>query len=183
MRWAAHARFNPHPGARSSVIWPADPCDDRGVELRFQVDDLSGVAMRGLIRQHLEEMAATSPPESCHALDVDALLEPGVTVWSAWDGDALAGCGALKRLDAKRAEIKSMRASDAYRGRGVGRAILEHLLSQAKSTGYASLWLETGSGDAFQPALRLYASAGFVRCPPFETYVEDPFLTFMTLVL
>lgn len=149
----------------------------------FRVDDLSGEETLGLIRQHLEEMAAMSPPESCHALDVDGLLEAGVTLWSAWDGDALAGCGALKRLDAQRAEIKSMRVSDAYRGRGAGRAILAHLLSQAKAAGYRTLWLETGSGEGFQPALGLYVSAGFVRCAPFGSYVEDPFSTFMTLTV
>lgn len=151
--------------------------------MRFEVDDLTGDATRALIRQHLEEMASISPPESCHALDVDGLLEPSVILWSAWDDVVLAGCGALKRLDAARAEIKSMRVADRYRGRGVGRLILEHLMAQARVAGYSSLWLETGSTEHVEPALGLYASAGFVRCPPFEDYVEDPFSVFMTRAL
>lgn len=121
-----------------------------------------------------------SPPESVHALDVDKLRAPGVTFWSAWIGDDLAGCGALKRLDDTRGEIKSMRVADAFLGRGVGRAILLFLIEEARARGMRSLWLETGSADAFAPALRLYESAAFERCGPFGDYVEDPFSIFMT---
>jgi putative acetyltransferase len=146
----------------------------------FRVDDLSGAATRGLIARHLAGMHQHSPPESVHALDVDKLRQPGVTFWSAWMGEDLAGCGALKQLDAARGEIKSMRVADAFLGRGVGRAILEHILREARGCGMKGLWLETGSAPAFVPALRLYESAGFVRCGPFDGYVEDPFSIFMT---
>jgi len=148
--------------------------------LRFVVDDLSGAPTRALIARHLAGMHANSPPESVHAFDVDQLRQPDVTFWSAWVGDALAGCGALKRLDAERGELKSMRVADAFLGRGVGRALLEHLVAEARARGLRSLWLETGSTPAFIPALRLYESAGFSRCGPFGDYGDDPFSVFMT---
>src|SRR5688572_11652899 len=125
-------------------------------------------------------MRANSPPESVHALDIDALRRPDVTFWSVWVGDEIAGCGALKRLDAQRGEIKSMRVTDKFLGRGIGRALLEHLISEARARGMASLWLETGSTEAFIPAIRLYESAGFKRCGPFDDYIDDPFSMFMT---
>ena len=149
-------------------------------KLRFHLDDLTGEPTRALIARHLAGMHAHSPPESVHAFDIDKLRQPDVTFWSAWVGDDIAGCGALKRLDARRGEIKSMRVADAFLGRGIGRAILEHLIAEARAGGMRSLWLETGSAPAFTPALRLYESAGFTRCGPFEDYKEDPFSVFMT---
>ena len=151
-----------------------------GLPLRFRLDDLTGEPTRALIARHLAGMHENSPPESVHAFDVDKLRQPDVTFWSAWLGDDIAGCGALKRLDALRGEIKSMRVADPFLGRGVGRAILEHLIAQARAQGMRSLWLETGSAPAFIPALRLYESAGFARCGPFEDYTDDPFSVFMT---
>ncbi len=153
------------------------------VALRFELDDLSRPAVRELIARHLAGMYEASPPESVHAFDVAALKQPGVSFFSAWDGDVLAGCGALKRLDAARGELKSMRVADAYRGKGVGRAMLEHLTREARAEGLTSLWLETGSGAPFVPALKLYESAGFERCGPFGDYREDPFSVFMTMRL
>ena len=148
-------------------------------ELRFQVDDLSGEAIRGLIARHLAGMRANSPPESVHAFDVDKLRQPDVTFWSAWFGELIAGCAALKRLDARRGEIKSMRVADAFLGRGVGRGLLDYVIEQARARGFQSLWLETGSTPPFIPALRLYESAGFARCSPFDDYTDDPFSVFM----
>jgi putative acetyltransferase len=148
--------------------------------LRFHEDDLSAAPIRALIARHLEGMRESSPPESVHALDVDALRRPGVTFWSVWLGDALAGCGALKQLDARRGELKSMRVADAFLGRGVGKAMLLHLMDEARARGMSSLWLETGSSPAFVPALKMYEAAGFQRCGPFEDYVHDPFSVFMT---
>jgi putative acetyltransferase len=154
--------------------------DDDVSRLRFELDDLSGEATRGLIARHLAGMHANSPPESVHAFDVDRLRRPGVTFWSAWLDEHIAGCGALQRLDDQRGELKSMRVADAFLGRGIGRALLEHLIAQARAMGLRSLWLETGTTAAFTPALRLYESAGFVRCGPFEDYKDDPFSAFMT---
>jgi len=148
--------------------------------LRFVVDDLSGAPTLALIARHLAGMHASSPPESVHAFDVDRLREPGVTFWSVWVGEEIAGCGALKRLDGQRGELKSMRVADAFLGQGIGRAILEHLVAEAWGRGLTSLWIETGSAPAFEPALRLYESAGFRRCGPFGDYRDDPFSVFMT---
>ena len=148
--------------------------------LRFQVDDLLGAKTRELIAHHLAGMHANSPPESVHAFDVDKLKEPDVTFWSAWLDEELVCCGALKHLQADQGELKSMRVADAFLGQGFGRAMLEHLIAEARTRGMRSLWLETGSAPAFMPALRLYESAGFVRCRPFARYVDDPFSVFMT---
>jgi putative acetyltransferase len=149
----------------------------------FRVDDLSSTEMRLLIARHLAAMHEHSPPESVHAFDIDRLRQPDVTFWSAWVGHVLAGCGALKELDAQRGEIKSMRVADAFLRQGIGRAILEHILREARGRGLRSLWLETGTAEAFTPARRLYESAGFARCGPFDGYVDDPFSVFMTRAL
>ncbi|HEU5075441.1 MAG TPA: GNAT family N-acetyltransferase [Polyangiaceae bacterium] len=148
--------------------------------LKFLLDDLSSAPTRALIARHLDGMRANSPPESVHALEIDQLRQPGVTFWSVWLEAEIAGCGALKQLDARRGELKSMRVADAFLGQGVGRALLNHLIDEAKVRGMESLWLETGSSPAFAPALRLYESAGFVRCGPFDGYTDDPFSVFMT---
>lgn len=148
--------------------------------LEIRVDDLSGDAVQALIARHLRGMHAHSPPESVHAFDIDKLRQPGVTFWSAWIGSEIAGMGALKRIDAVNGEIKSMRVADSYLGRGVGRALLGHIMAEAKAMGLSSLWLETGSTPAFDPAIGLYESEGFIRCGPFDGYVEDPFSMFMT---
>ena len=148
--------------------------------LSFRIDDLSGEPTRRLIARHLAGMRAITPPGSVHALDVDALREPSVTFWSVWVESEIAGCGALKQLDARRGEIKSMRVADQFLRRGVGRAMLEHLIGEALARGMESLWLETGSSEAFVPAHRLYESAGFKRCGPFGDYIDDPFSVFMT---
>jgi len=148
--------------------------------LTFRIDDLSGTPIRALIARHLAGMHANSPPESVHAFDADKLRQPDVTFWSVWFGQEIAGCGALKRLDEHRGEIKSMRVADAYLGRGIGRAILEHIVAAAQTQGMRSLWIETGSTPAFLPARRLYESAGFTRCGPFDGYTDDPFSVFMT---
>ncbi len=151
--------------------------------VRIRPDDLSGAAIRDLIARHLRGMHETSPPESVHAFDIDKLRDPAVTFWSAWSGDEIAGCGALRRIDATRGEIKSMRVHDRFLGLGIGRRILEHILAEARMRGMTSLWLETGSAPAFEPALKLYESAGFTRCGPFGDYTSDPFSVFMTSTL
>lgn len=146
----------------------------------FRLDDLSGEPTRALIARHLRGMYANSPACRVHALDVDRLRHPDVTFYSAWLGDEIAGCGALKRLADDRGELKSMRVADAFLGRGIGRAILEHLIAEARARGMRSLWLETGTAPAFVPAIRLYESAGFARCGPFEGYSDNDFSLFMT---
>jgi len=151
--------------------------------LRFELDDLSRRPVRDLVARHLAGMHAQSPPESVHALALDGLKAPSIRFWSAWSGNNLAGMGALRRIDAENGEIKSMRVADAFLGQGVGRAILEHILSEARGMGLAALWLETGSVEGFVPARTLYESVGFTACGPFDTYGPDPFSVFMTLRL
>ena len=147
------------------------------------LDDLSGPAIRALLEAHLRHMHTLSPPESVHAMDVDRLRAPDVTFWSAWEAGVLLGCGALRELDPRHGEVKSMRTIDAHRGRGVAAGILAHLLERARDRGYTRLSLETGSMPAFAPARRLYARAGFEPCGPFGDYTLDPNSVYMTKVL
>lgn len=151
--------------------------------LRIIEDDLSGAEVRALVAFHLAEMHASSPACSVHALPADKLREPGVTFWSAWLAGDLAAIGAMKQLDPAHGELKSMRAAPAFRRRGLGEAMLLHLIAAARARGYLRLSLETGSGAAFEPAIGLYRKHGFVECGPFADYAEDPFSTFMTLAL
>lgn len=139
--------------------------------------------MRQLLNEHLAHMADISREGSMHALDVDGLAARDVTMWAAWDGDALLGCGALKALDARRGEIKSMRTRDAYRGRGVATRILERIIAEARRRGYDTLLLETGSWADFEPARRLYERHGFDYCGPFGDYPDDPNSVFMRRAL
>ena len=148
-------------------------------DIAFRVDDLSGAATQALVKLHLAGMHANSPACSVHAFDLDKLRQLGVTFWSGWDGDEIAVMGALKRIDGANGEIKSMRVADAYLGKGAGRAMLEHIVAEARRMGITRLWLETGSTDAFTPALKLYESAGFEVCGPFADYTLDPFSVFM----
>jgi|SRR5947209_1641110 len=148
--------------------------------MQIRIDDLRGPEIAGLLAEHLEDMAAVSPPESRHALDLDGLRQPGVTFWSVWEGPELVGCGALKALDATHAEVKSMRTARVRQRHGIASRLLDHLIAQARQRGYRRLSLETGSMKFFEPAHRLYAKFGFQRCGPFASYVEDPNSVFMT---
>ena len=132
-----------------------------------------------LLGEHLADMYATTPAESVHALDPSALAAPGLTFWTARDaGGVLLGCVALKELSPSDGELKSMRTATAARGRGVGAALLDHVLSTATRRDYATVHLETGAEEYFAPARRLYERAGFVPCPPFADYRSDPLSAF-----
>ena len=146
----------------------------------IKLDDLSGPEVADLLAEHLREMHVHSPPESVHALDLDALRKPEITFWSIWSGEKLAGCGALKELGVNHGEIKSMRTSHEFRGKGAGKLILRHILDEAQKRGYRRLSLETGSMVAFAPAYSLYTRFGFKECGPFADYIEDPNSLFMT---
>ncbi|MGW4717551.1 GNAT family N-acetyltransferase [Nocardia sp. NPDC004260] len=148
--------------------------------LRIVVDDRTGPEVAALLTEHLAEMAAHSPAESMHALDLAALRHPDVTFWTAWDGAALAGCAAVKRLDDDHAEIKSMRTAATHQRRGIATTLLRHLLAEATARRYRSLSLETGAHDFFRPARRLYAAHGFALCAPFGDYRPDPHSVFMS---
>jgi putative acetyltransferase len=133
-----------------------------------------------LVREHFHSMTLISPPESIHALNLEALRRTEITFWSAWEGDELVGCGALKELDGQHGEIKSMRTSSSHLRKGVSKRLLQHIIEEAKRRGYRRLSLETGSMDSFEPARRLYASFRFQYCEPFSDYIEDPNSVFMT---
>lgn len=148
--------------------------------MRIVPDDLGGESIAALLREHLQEMAAHSPPQSVHALDLERLRAPEITVWTAWEGDELLGCGALKALGGGHGEIKSMRTARRQLRRGVAAALLEHLIGEARHRGWRRLSLETGSMAHFAPARALYRRYGFEPCGPFGDYVPDPNSVFMT---
>jgi putative acetyltransferase len=149
------------------------------VEIR--IDDLSSPEIIELLEAHVAEMRRVTPnPESVHALALDGLRRPEVTFWSLRDGDRVAGCGAIRRIDSTHAELKSMRTSTAYQRRGVAAQILKHIESESMQMGLTRLSLETGVEDFFAPARALYLRSGFAYCDPFGDYVPDPLSVFMT---
>lgn len=147
--------------------------------LTFRIDDLTGDPTRALVARHLRGMHANSPACHVHALDIDRLRHPDVTLYSAWLDDTIVGMGALKRIATDRGELKSMRVADEFLGRGFGRAILEYLIGEARARGMRTLWLETGTAPAFIPAIRMYEQAGFRACEAFEGYTQNEFSHFM----
>ena len=147
--------------------------------MNIKIDDLKGSEIHKLLQEHLQSMRLHSPPESIHALDIEALRKPEITFWTVWESGELLGCGALKELDAEHAEIKSMRTSTLHLRKGVAKNLLNHILEEAERRGYNWLSLETGSMEAFEPARKLYANFGFTYCEPFADYVEDPNSVFM----
>ena len=151
--------------------------------MEIAVDDLSGPDVAAFLQAHLDQMHELSPAESVHALDLAALRAPDITFWSAYEDETLVGCGALKVLDARHGEIKSMRTDPARRGQGIAGQLLRHIVAEARARGLVRLSLETGSEEFFSPARRLYARHGFVPCPPFATYTDDPLSSYFTLDL
>jgi putative acetyltransferase len=149
--------------------------------MEIRLDDLRGPEIAALLAEHLECMAQVSPPESRHALDLEQLRQPGITFWTVWDGQQLAGCAALKEIDSTHGEVKSMRTAKAHLRQGVASMLLQHTISEARRWGYRRLSLETGSMPYFEPARRLYRKAGFTACEAFVGYRADPNSTFFTL--
>lgn len=148
--------------------------------MRIVVDDLTGPEIEAFLNGHLSEMRAISPPGSTHALELKSLRRPGVTFWSAREGDAVLGCGAIKEIDLEHAEIKSMRTDPCHKNRGIASLLLAHIISESKLMGYTRLSLETGSADFFEPSRKLYLKHGFDYCDPFAEYRKDPSSVFMT---
>jgi putative acetyltransferase len=148
--------------------------------LEIRTDDLTGPEIIGLLQEHLRGMALHSPPESIHALDLPALRQPDITFWTVWQDGELMGCGAIRELDSRHGEIKSMRTATAHLRKGVAAHLMRHMLEEADRRNYERLSLETGSMAAFAPAHNLYARFGFRPCGPFSTYVLDPNSIFMT---
>jgi putative acetyltransferase len=133
-----------------------------------------------MLKYHFDTNISVTPEGSAHVFDLSRLQQPDIRFWSAWNGEALMGTGALKRMDEGNGEVKSMHTRVTSRRSGVGQAMVLHIMAEAKSMGLKRLWLETGSFDFFAPARALYAKHGFVECEPFEGYTKDPHSTFMT---
>jgi len=151
--------------------------------MEIRIDDLTDIRTLELINTHLAGLAEHSPVESMHALNVSELKQNDITFYSAWDYEEIMGCGALKELTPEHGEVKSTRTVEKHLRKGVARAILQHIINEAKMRGYKKLSLETGSMNAFKPAHRLYESFGFNYCGPFDNYTDDPNSLFMTLNL
>lgn len=151
--------------------------------IEIRRDNLSGAATRALLALHVQGMQAHTPAGHVHALDLSGLTAPNVRVWSAWiDGD-IAGIAALKTVDPETGEVKSMRTHPDHLRKGVAAALLEHLIVEARQAGFRRLSLETGTGDAFEPALALYRRRGFASGPAFGDYRASPFNQFLHLAL
>ena len=153
------------------------------MDLEITVDDPLVSDVRALLETHLAFAHGTSPPEHVHALDVEGLLDPTVTFFSARHDGVLVGVGAIKRLDDLHAELKSMHTTAAARGQGVGRAMVEHLLKVAAERGHRRVSIETGTMEAFDAARALYTSVGFRPCAPFAQYTVNPYSVCMTIEL
>jgi putative acetyltransferase len=151
--------------------------------VNIRPDDLRGPEIASFLEEHIQDMRSVSPPESKHALDLEGLRRPEISFWIVWDGRKIAGCGALKELDAEHAELKSMRTSLRHRRSGVASLLMTHIIETSRARGYGRLSLETGSMPFFEPARRLYAKFGFLPCGPFADYRPDPNSVFMSRFL
>ena len=145
--------------------------------------DFGDARVKALLTRHLEGMHANSPPGHVFALDWSGLQEPAISFYALWDGEDLLGFGALKELEPRAGEIKSMRTADAHLRKGVAAMILDHIIAEARRRGYARLSLETGSGPAFEPAVNLYRKYGFIEGGAFDGYEKSPFNQFLHLDL
>ncbi|MGQ2991716.1 MAG: GNAT family N-acetyltransferase [Brevundimonas sp.] len=145
--------------------------------------DLDHASVQALLDLHFRGMHANSPPGTAFVLDLSGLRHPDISVWTIWRDDEAVSVGALRRLAADHGEIKSMRTRPDMAGRGLGAAMLAHIIAEARRRGMSRLSLETGAGDAFEPALRLYRSRGFVDGPPFGDYQPGDFNQFLHLTL
>jgi putative acetyltransferase len=147
--------------------------------LRIVAGGLDDAQVIAMLKFHFDMCLATTPPGSAHVFDISRLKAPDVSFWSAWNGEALMGTGALKRMDADNGEVKSMHTLEMSRRTGMGQAMLLHIIEAAREMGLKTLWLETGSFDFFAPARALYAKHGFTECGPFGGYKPDANSTFM----
>jgi putative acetyltransferase len=151
--------------------------------MQIRKDDPANPLIAPLLVAHVADQRDNTPPGFSFALDTAGLSRPDVTFWTAWDDETPIGMGALREIDAHSGEVKSMRAADAWRGRGVGHAVLEAIVATAHGRGYRRLYLETGTTAAYAPALALYRRAGFVPCDAFADYAPSPHNQFLTLIL
>jgi putative acetyltransferase len=140
----------------------------------IRLDDVRGPEIAEFLQEHLRDMHRVSPPESVHALDLESLRQPDITLWTVWDAGILAGCGALKELDPQHAEIKSMRTAASHRRKGVAKQLLQHRLAEAKQRGYTRVSLETGATDFFSRRVPYRPALALHRVPLLPTTVQTP---------
>ena len=136
-----------------------------------------------LLNKHFIELRTVSPEGSAHVLDIEGLKDKSIKFWSLWDNNKLIGCGALKFLEKNHGEFKSIRVADKFRRSGIGEKIIKHLIEEAKKLEISKLSIETGAGDFFIPARKLFSKFGFKKCIPFAHYKEDPNSCYFTLNL
>mgnify|MGYP006413400457 FL=1 len=136
-----------------------------------------------LLTKHFIELRSASPEDSCHVLDIAGLKDSSIKFWSLWDGNNLMGSGALKFLDKEHGEFKSIRVSDKFRGKGNGSKVINHLINEAKKLNIKRLSLETGAGDFFLTARKLFNKCGFEPCEPFSHYKKDINSIYMTMLI
>ena len=145
--------------------------------------DLTDDRILQLLRYHFDKCHEVTPKCSAHVFTVEKLASPGIDFWAAWEGETLLGTGAMKPLDDRHGEVKSMHTAETARRRGVGSALLRHIVDTSRARGLQRLSLETGSFGYFEPAVALYKAHGFEECPPFGDYKLDPNSVFLTRVL
>ena len=156
---------------------------EKGSLVKIVVDDLSGPEIAEFLAEHVQEMRSITPIENAFALDLDGLRQPDITFWTVSDGGRVVACGALKRLDADHAELKSMRTAATRKRTGIASHLLEHIIAEARRMGFRRLSLETGSAEFFQPARSLYEKFEFEYCEPFADYEPSPHNVFLTRTL
>ena len=139
--------------------------------------------VNNLLKKHFIELRSVSPAGSTHVLDINGLKDPSIKFWSLWENNELVGCGALKFLEKKHGEFKSIRVADNYRKKGIGKKIIDHLIEEAKKLEVSKLSIETGAGNFFLPARKLFSKFGFKECLPFAHYKNDPNSCYYTLDL
>ena len=137
--------------------------------------------VNALLKKHFVELRSVSPAGSTHVLDIAGLKDNTIKFWSLWDNNEIIGCGALKFLEKGHGEFKSIRVADNFRKKGIGEKIINHLILEAKKLNIDKLSVETGAGNFFQPARKLFNKFGFKECPPFAHYKEDPNSCYYTL--
>tara|TARA_B100000945_G_scaffold306579_1_gene294177 strand:- start:803 stop:1261 length:459 start_codon:yes stop_codon:yes gene_type:complete len=150
----------------------------KSIEGNFDNPDVNA-----LLKKHFSELRAVSPAGSTHVLDIDGLKVNTIKFWSLWENNQIIGCGALKFLENGHGEFKSIRVADNFRKKGIGEKIIFHLIGEAKKFNIEKLSVETGSGDFFLPARKLFKKFKFIECPPFAHYKEDPNSCYFTLKL
>ena len=136
--------------------------------------NFDNLEVNDLLKKHFIELRSVSPAGSTHVLDIDGLKDPSIKFWSLWENNKLIGCGALKFLEKGHGEFKSIRVADEFRKKGIGERIINHLIEEAKKLEISKLSIETGAGEFFAPARKLFKKFGFKKCKPFAHYKEDP---------